>query len=72
MPRYWIIAPVESKQPEFFDRVWRFDLDNNVISIGWNEVGDVSKMNRDALSAAVATAYPDKPNSTKGLISNML
>jgi hypothetical protein len=32
MPRYWIIAPVESKQPEFFERVWRFDLDNNVIS----------------------------------------
>jgi restriction system protein len=72
MPRYWIIAPVESKQPELFDRVWKFDLDNNLISIGWDEVGDVSKMSRDVLSRAVAAAYPDKPNSTKGLICNML
>lgn len=72
MPRYWIIAPVESKQPDFFDKVWQFDLNNDLISIGWNEVGDVSKMKRDTLSTAVAAAYPDKPNSTKGLISNML
>ncbi len=72
MPRYWIIAPVESKQPELFDRVWQFDLENNLISIGWNEVGDVSKMSRDTLSKMVGAAYPDKPNSTKGLICNML
>jgi restriction system protein len=72
MSRFWIIAPVESKQPEFFDKVWQFDLDNNLISIGWSEVGDVSKMSRDELTKAVTMAYPDKPNSTKGLYGNML
>ena len=33
MPRYWVIAPVDSKPPELFDKVWQFDLANNRISI---------------------------------------
>lgn len=72
MPRYWVIAPVESAKPELFDKVWQFDLANNVISIGWSQVDDISKMSREALSGAVGTAFPDKPPSTKGLIANML
>ena len=72
MPRYWVIAPIESKKPELFDKVWQFDVANNLISIGWHEVGDVSKISREALSNAVAAAFPDKPPATKGLIANML
>lgn len=72
MPRYWVIAPVESKEPETFDKVWKFDLANNLISIGWVEAGDVSKMSRDELSNAVASTYPDKPPATRGLYCNML
>lgn len=40
MPRYWVIAPVESKPPELFDKVWQFDLANHLITIGWTEPGD--------------------------------
>lgn len=72
MPRCWVIAPVESKKPELFDKVWQFDVANNLISIGWSELGDISKMSREALADTVAAAYPDKPPSTKGLIVNML
>lgn len=72
MSRCWIIAPVESKNAELFDKVWQFDLSNKIISIGWRELGDISSMSRDALSNAVAATYPDKPPSTKGLIVNML
>jgi predicted Mrr-cat superfamily restriction endonuclease len=72
MTRYWVIAPFESKNSEIFDRVWQFDLANSVISIGWSQVGDVSKMSREALIEAVAAAYPDKPNATKSLFVNML
>lgn len=72
MPRYWVIAPFESKNPEVFDKVWQFDVANNLISIGWHEVGDASKMSREALSKAVAAAFPNKPRATKGLIANML
>ena len=72
MSRYWVIAPVESKPPELFDKVWQFDLANNLISIGWKQLGDVSDMSREELSAAVASTYPDKPQQTKGLYSNMI
>ncbi len=72
MPRYWVIAPVESKPPELFDRVWQFDIANNLISIGWEELGDVSTMSREELSQAVALTYKDKPPATKALIANMI
>ena len=72
MPRYWLIAPVESKPPERFDKVWQFDLTNNLISVGWGKLGDVSKMSREELSKAVAQIYPDKPLATKSLLGNML
>ncbi len=72
MPRYWVMAPVESKPPELFDKVWQFDLANDLISIGWKNLGDVSQMSRDELSKAVASTYPDKPQQTKGLYANML
>ena len=72
MPRYWVIAPVESKPSGIFDKVWQFDLANNLISIGWKELADVSKMNREELAEAVASTYPDKPPATKGLYANMI
>jgi hypothetical protein len=46
MSRYWVIAPVEAKNPQLFDNVWQFDLANNLISIGWSEVGNISTMSR--------------------------
>ncbi|HUQ69542.1 MAG TPA: endonuclease NucS domain-containing protein [Planctomycetaceae bacterium] len=72
MPRYWVIAPVESKPAELFDKVWQFDLANSLISIGWKQLGDVAKMSREELSGVVASTYPDKPPQTKGLYANMI
>jgi len=72
MRRYWVIAPVEARNPEFFDKVWQFDVANNLISIGFHEVGDISKMSQEDLSKAVASAFPDKPLATRTLIRNML
>lgn len=72
MPRYWVIAPVESKPIELFDKVWQFDLANNLISIGWKNLGDVSAMTRQELVAAVAKTFPDKPLQTQGLFVNMI
>src|SRR5438046_6591790 len=72
MPRYWVIAPVESKDAQLFDKVWQFDLAQNMISIGWSELGDISKMSREALSQVIAKTYPNSPSSARGLIRNML
>jgi hypothetical protein len=68
MPRYWVIAPYENQ--ELFDKVWKFDLENKTISIGWSEAGDVSGMDREELESAVATAYPNSPPPTRGLFVN--
>ncbi len=72
MTRYWVMAPIESKPADLFDMVWQFDLDQNVISIGWKKLGDVTAMTKDELAEAVSKTYPDKPSSTKGLYTNML
>jgi restriction system protein len=72
MPRYWVIAPFESKNQEMFDKVWQYDLANNVISIGWSELGDISKLNHEELVDAVSREYPDSPPATKSLFVNML
>jgi hypothetical protein len=72
MPRYWVMAPIESTKPALFNKVWEFDLANNTISIGWSQLGDVSTMSRQELTDAVASTFPEKPPQTKALIVNML
>jgi restriction system protein len=73
MSRYWVIAPFESKAADVFNRVWQFDLENNVISIGWKELArDVSKLSREELLDAVKSTYPDRPMATKALYANMI
>src|SRR5512133_1938223 len=44
-------------------------LKKNVVAIGWNEMGDLSKLKpeRDAVKEAVAAAYP---NAKPGAIPN--
>jgi restriction system protein len=72
MPRYWVIAPIEVKPTERFDKVWQFDVANNLISIGWSQLGDVSKMSQESLREAVAATFPLKPPATQSLYANMI
>ena len=59
MPRYWVIAPYEAKNFDFFNKVWQFDQANNTISIGWSQLGDVSEMDRQTLYNKVAEKWPN-------------
>jgi restriction system protein len=72
MPHYWVIAPYALENPETFEKVWQFDLANSLISIGWSQAGDVSKMSRDELSRTVAATWPEVRPGTRGLYCNML
>jgi hypothetical protein len=47
-------APVEAKPSGLFDKVWQFDLANNLISTGWKGLGNVTKMSREAFAEALA------------------
>ncbi len=57
MTRYWVIAPYDSTVPEVWGKVWQFDLANEVISIGWKELGDFSSLTESELRAAMQQAY---------------
>ena len=65
MTRHWVIAPVRARPPDRFDNVWQFDLANNIITIGWPELGDISNMSHQALSESVAETYPERPAPTR-------
>jgi restriction system protein len=69
MPRYWIIAPHESDPPQLFDKVWQYDLANNLISIGWVQLGDASSLSLTEIAEKVASTYPKR---RKGLVAKMI
>lgn len=71
MPRHWVISPYHAGIPEIWEKVWQFDLDNNLISIGWRELGDISAFSESQLQAAIDRTYTDAPG-TKTLYFNML
>ncbi|MDQ2920322.1 MAG: hypothetical protein M3R52_01715 [Acidobacteriota bacterium] len=33
MPRYWVMAPYHADKPELWDRVWKYNLEHDIISI---------------------------------------
>jgi len=63
MIRYWVVAPYDADVPEVWERVWQFDLSNEVISIGWQELGDFSSLSENELRAAMQRAYDGKTHS---------
>jgi restriction system protein len=72
MSNYWVIAPVEAKDSKLFDKIWAFDLANNVISIGWSKLGDISNLSKEELLDTFSKAFPEKPTQTKSLCTNMI
>src|ERR1700747_2755264 len=61
---YWIIAPFSSKQKEFA-KVWAFDLQNNIISIGFTELPDISGLSEKALRQLIERRLRGQPSQRK-------
>jgi restriction system protein len=59
MPRYWAIAPADSTDSELYDAVWEYDLANGVISIGWRELGEVSRLSDTEIRDRIRERWPD-------------
>ncbi|QDU36236.1 hypothetical protein Mal4_05200 [Maioricimonas rarisocia] len=59
MTRYWVIAPCDARDPELWDSVWQYDLDNSIISIGWSIVGDVSSASVEQIRERLLKEWPD-------------
>jgi hypothetical protein len=58
MTRYWAIAPWPSDEQELFERVWRYDLEHKVITIGWDQVGDPAGLSRSEFSRRYKNSIP--------------
>lgn len=72
MTRYWLIAPFSSQNQQMYENVWRHDLENGRISIGWHEVGDITGLNKESVAERVSIIYPGKPLATRSLYTNMI
>jgi restriction system protein len=65
MPRYWVIAPYHADEPDAWTKVWKFDLENGIISIGFSNVGDVSSLTEEALIAKATQIWECSPGEAK-------
>src|SRR3990172_3571967 len=68
MPRYWAIAPYNAGEPELWEKVWKYDLNHGIITIGWNELGDASSLGESQLSELVDRTYADRVPGAKKYI----
>jgi len=61
MNRYWVIAPQHAKR---WKKAWKYDLANNIISMGYKHVGDISSLNEKRLRKRIDREYrKDSPLS---------
>jgi restriction system protein len=61
MLRFWVIAPYHADEPDAFDDIWKFDLENGIISIGWTQLGDVASLSEKQLLEHAAKTYDCSP-----------
>lgn len=57
MTRYWIIAPFDSTMPAIWEKVWQFDLNHSMISVGWRELGNAINLDENELRDLFQETY---------------
>ncbi len=62
---YWAIAPCSADPPEEWEQIWKFDLANGVISVGWEDLDDISSLDKQSLREAIDRTYPDPETSAQ-------
>lgn len=72
MPNYWVIAPQNYTRPGRWEKVWRYDLEHGVISVGWHRLGDLSSLSEAQLREQVDSAYKDKPPQKRTYLARTL
>jgi hypothetical protein len=70
--RYWVIAPYSAKPVELWQQVWQYDLANNIISIGWTDLDDISCLDEERLRAAIDRTHSDDKPVARGQYFAML
>lgn len=71
MKNNWVIAPIEAKSPNF-EKVWKYDLQNGTIAIGWYEIGNPSSLSESQLRERVRKTFPKHSERTISAESKMI
>ena len=58
MSTIWVIAPFDYEEPEKWQEVWESNLREGFISIGWADLGNVSKLSETEIYNAHRKACP--------------
>jgi predicted HNH restriction endonuclease len=72
MKKYWVIAPYDARRPKEWTRIWKYDLANNVISIGWSSCGDTSGLSHDEVLERIIKNYSHKRPQDNRVAARML
>ena len=59
MTRCWVIAPYRYSPGMVFDAVWDYSRRNDVISIGWHEVGDLTGASKKEIKDRHQAVYSE-------------
>jgi hypothetical protein len=72
MPRYWVVAPYLAELPDDWEKVWHFDLQIGVISIGWGILEDASKYDKKRLRTKIGRTLTGESPGNMTRILNMV
>lgn len=62
MSKYWVIAPYDSQPEAVFNVIWQYDMQHNVIGIGWHEAGNIFTQNEAQWKVALTAVFGEKAN----------
>jgi hypothetical protein len=67
--RYWVIAPFDVRDPAW-PQIWDHSFKYDLITIGWENLGDLSGASADERRARVEAAYPNYPKASVTWLAN--
>ena len=72
MIKYWAIAPYERRYITQWENVWRWNLQNGHITLGWGIGRDPSRLSKEALLKAVRKHKADRSQRSQEIIHRMI
>ena len=69
MMKIWVIAPYHYERTQAFERMWKYDREKEVVSIGWN-LGNLANLTLEEIAIRFFGKFPSGNNITLNQIIN--
>ena len=57
MMKIWVIAPYHYERTQAFERMWKYDREKEVVSIGWN-LGNLANLTLEEIAIRFFGKFP--------------